>query len=79
VSRLDLVKQALQAHAYWRVKGLTADLVILNEDFSGYRALLQDQIIGLINAGPSAQLIDRPGGVFVRRARSSPKKIGCCS
>jgi cyclic beta-1,2-glucan synthetase len=68
VNRIDLVKQVLQAHAYWRMKGLTADLVIVNEDFSGYRAVLQDLIMGLINAGPEAQLIDKPGGVFVRRA-----------
>jgi len=40
----------------------------VNEDFSGYRTVLQDQIIGLINAGPEAQIIDKPGGVFVRRA-----------
>jgi cellobiose phosphorylase len=68
LKRLDLVKQALQAHAYWRMKGVTADLVILNEDFSGYRAVLQDQILGLVNAGPEAQIIDQPGGVFLRRA-----------
>jgi cellobiose phosphorylase len=68
INRIDLVKQVLQAHAYWRMKGLTADLVIVNEDFSGYRAVLQDQIMGLINAGPEAQIIDKPGGVFVRRA-----------
>jgi cyclic beta-1,2-glucan synthetase len=68
LNRIDLVKQALQAHAYWRMKGLIADLVIVNEDFSGYRAVLQDQIMGLINAGPEAQVIDKPGGVFVRRA-----------
>jgi cellobiose phosphorylase len=68
LNRIDLVKQVLQAHAYWRMKGLPADLVIVNEDFSGYRAVLQDQIMGLINAGPEAQIIDKPGGVFVRRA-----------
>ncbi|MGA9163370.1 MAG: glucoamylase family protein [Thiobacillus sp.] len=68
LNRIELVKQVLQAHAYWRMKGLTADLVIVNEDFSGYRAVLQDLIIGLINAGPEAQVIDKPGGVFVRRA-----------
>ena len=68
VSRIDVVKHALQAHAYWRIKGLTADLVILNEDFSGYRAVLHDEIMGLINAGPEASVVDRPGGVFVRRA-----------
>ncbi len=68
LNRIELVKQVLQAHAYWRLKGLTVDLVIVNEDFSGYRAVLQDQIMGLINAGPDAQVIDKPGGVFVRRA-----------
>ncbi len=68
LNRIDLVKQVLQAHAYWRMKGLSADLVIINEDFSGYRALLQDQIIGLINAGADANSLGKPGGVFVLRA-----------
>ena len=68
VSRIDLVKQTLQAHAYWRIKGLAADLVILNEDFSGYRAVLHDEIMSLINTGPEAAVLDKPGGVFVRRA-----------
>ena len=67
-SHIDLARQVLQAHAYWRMKGLSADLVIVNEDFSGYRAVLQDLIIGLINAGPEAKFVDKPGGVFVRRA-----------
>jgi cyclic beta-1,2-glucan synthetase len=58
----------LQAHAYWRMRGLIVELVIVNEDFSGYRAVLQDQIMGLINTGPDAQFIDKPGGVFVRRS-----------
>ncbi|MDP2057283.1 MAG: cyclic beta 1-2 glucan synthetase, partial [Thiobacillus sp.] len=68
LNRIDLVKQVLQAHTYWCMKGLSADLVIVNEDFSGYRAVLQDLIMGLINAGPEAQVLDKPGGVFVRRA-----------
>ncbi|MDP3586198.1 MAG: glucoamylase family protein [Thiobacillus sp.] len=68
LNRIDLVKQVLQAHAYWRMKGLASDLVIVNEDFSGYRAVLHDLIMGLINGGPEAHMIDKPGGVFVRRA-----------
>ena len=67
-ARIEVVKQALRAHSYWRSKGLTADLLILNEDYSGYRAVLQDEIMGLIGAGPEAPFVDRPGGVFVRRA-----------
>ena len=65
---IDLVRSLVQAHAYWRLKGLAVDLVIWNEDRSGYRQVLQDQIMGLIAAGVEAHVIDRPGGIFVRRA-----------
>jgi cellobiose phosphorylase len=65
---IELVRQLVQAHAYWRLKGLAVDLVIWNEDHAGYRQLLQDQILGLIAAGVEAHLTDRPGGIFVRVA-----------
>src|SRR4029077_17079445 len=65
---IDLVRQLVQAHAYWRLKGLAVDLVIWNEDRGGYRQALQDQIMGLIAAGIQAHVMDRPGGIFVRRA-----------
>jgi len=67
VLRLDLVRQAVQAHAYWRMKGLVVDLVIWNEDDSVYRQSLQDTIMDVIAASPEASLVDKPGGVFVRR------------
>jgi len=67
-ANIELVRQLVQAHAYWRLKGLAVDLVIWNEDRAGYRQLLQDQIIGLIAAGAEAHVIDRPGGIFVRHA-----------
>ena len=67
-ANLDLVRQLVQAHAYWRLKGLAVDLVIWNDDHAGYRQLLQDQIMGLIAAGVEAHVVDRPGGIFVRRA-----------
>ena len=65
---IDLVRRLVQAHAYWRLKGLAVDLVIWNEDRGGYRQVLQDQIMGLIAAGIEAHVVDRPGGIFVRRA-----------
>ena len=65
---IDLVRRLVQAHAYWRLKGLAVDLVIWNEDRGGYRQALQDQIMGLIAAGVEAHVMDRPGGIFVRRA-----------
>ena len=47
-ANIELVRQLVQAHAYWRLKGLAVDLVIWNEDHAGYRQILHDQIMGLI-------------------------------
>jgi cellobiose phosphorylase len=66
-AKIDLVQQLIQAHSYWRMKGLTVELVILNEDVSVYRQPLHDQIISLIASGIEAQMMDKPGGIFVRR------------
>jgi len=65
-ANINLVRQLVQAHAYWRLKGLVVDLVIWNEDHAGYRQLLHEQIMGLIAAGTEANVTDRPGGIFVR-------------
>lgn len=66
-AKMDLIREIVQAHAYWRMKGLVTDLVIWNEDDGVYRQHLHDQIMGMIAAGPEAAMIDRPGGIFVRR------------
>jgi cellobiose phosphorylase len=73
-TNIDLVRQLVQAHAYWRLKGLAVDLVIWNEEHAGYRQRLQDQIIGLIASGIEASVIDRPGGIFVRMAEQIPSE-----
>jgi len=61
------VRQVVQAHAYWRLKGLAVDLVIWNEDHAGYRQQLQEQIMRLIAADIETNNVDRPGGIFVRQ------------
>ena len=65
-ANIELVRQLVQAHAYWRLKGLVVDLIIWNEDRAGYRQLLHDQIMGLIAASVESNIIDRPGGIFIR-------------
>ena len=65
-AHIDLVRQLVQAHAYWRLKGLAVDLLIWNEDHAGYRQLLHEHIMGLVAAGVEANIMDRPGGIFVR-------------
>ena len=61
-TNIQLVKQFIQAHAYWRLKGLAVDLVIWNEEHNGYRQVFQNEIQALI---PS-EFTDRPGGIFIR-------------
>jgi cellobiose phosphorylase len=70
--KIEIVRQLIQAHSYWRTKGLTVDLVIVNEDVSVYRQSLQDQITTLISSGIEAQMLDKPGGIFVRRLEQIP-------
>jgi cellobiose phosphorylase len=66
-AKIELVQQLIQAHSYWRMKGLAVELVILNEDVSGYRQPLHDQIISLIASAIEAPMLDKPSGIFVRR------------
>ena len=69
LENFELVQKMIQAHAYWRQKGLVVDLLIWNEDQSGYRQQLQDAIMGLVTSGSEATLMDRPGGIFARTAQ----------
>ncbi|WP_447858344.1 GH36-type glycosyl hydrolase domain-containing protein [Enterobacter ludwigii] len=60
------VTTLIQAHRYWRLKGLEVDLVILNNSPGGYQQVLQAQMMDLIYAGSGASLLDKSGGIFVR-------------
>lgn len=62
---IELVRQMVRAHAYWRLKGLAVDLVLWNGEHNGYRQVLQEQILHLISA-VSGGSSERPGGIFVR-------------
>ena len=65
---LRLARQALQAHAFWRGRGFAVDLVLLSDRPPSYREEVADALGALARASDSRDLIDRPGGVFVRRA-----------
>lgn len=67
-ANIQLVHQLVQAHAWWRLKGLAVDLVIWNEERDVYRQRLHEQILGLIAGSIESRESDRPGGIFVRQA-----------
>ncbi len=67
---LDIARELLQAHEYWRMKQLAVDLVILNERQSSYVQDLQVALETLIRARqmrPRLRGEDSAGGVFVLR------------
>ncbi|TLM75182.1 MAG: hypothetical protein FDZ70_06985, partial [Actinobacteria bacterium] len=71
IERLEetsLVRQALLAHQYWRHKGLVSDLVVLNTRPTGYADELDERLKLLVRTGHALQLVDKPGGIFLRRA-----------
>jgi cellobiose phosphorylase len=70
--KIEIVRQLIRAHSYWRMKGLAVELVILNEEVSVYRQSLQDQITHLIASGIEAQMLEKPGGIFVRLLSQVP-------
>ena len=72
VENINIVRQLIRAHAYWRLKGLLVELVILNEDDSIYSQPLHDQITSVIVSGIEAQLLEKPNGIFVRHFDQIP-------
>jgi cellobiose phosphorylase len=64
--QVKLVQELLAAHHYLRARGLSFDLVILNEYPGGYLQTLQEELDYLIRSSLSGSLVDRSGGVFLR-------------
>ena len=65
---IDLVVEAIQAHAYWRDRQIKVDLVLLNEKETGYGQELQGQLNRLIGRMKTDTWVNQRGGVFVLRA-----------
>ena len=69
---LPQVKQVLNAHEYLRLKGLIFDLVILNDLPSSYIQSLHDELLSLVRISGESHLLDKNGGVFIKRSDQIP-------
>ena len=75
---VELVRQLLRAHEYWRLKRLAVDLVILNERPASYIQDLQNDLETLVRMNQSMPRFagsDAQGTVFVLRADLVPVEI----
>ncbi len=67
---LDIVRQLLRAHEYWRLKLLDVDLVILNEHGPTYAEDLNDSLQALVRTSQSILVPEGQrghGGVYIVR------------
>ncbi len=60
----EVCRDLLLAHEFWRLNGFSSDLVIINEEPSGYLQGTHEQVRELIQRAE----LDQRGGVFLRRA-----------
>ncbi len=71
VEDIGIARQLLRAHEYWRMKGLAADLVILNERAASYVQDLQNALetqVRVSQSRPQSGSHSVRGAVFVLRA-----------
>src|SRR6266550_7419826 len=68
-----MARQLLRAHQYLRSKGLQFDLVILNDHPTGYAQSLHDDLQLAVRTSGAQGLVDKPGGVFIRRSDLLPE------
>ena len=61
----ELLQDLLQAHIYWRRRGLVVDLVILNQQATNYGQPVQNFIQRLIARMDSSAYLNQRGGLFV--------------
>ena len=68
---LEIVRQLLRAHEYWRMKQLSADLVVINERSPSYAQELQVSLDGLVRGSRlrlSPDTSNVRGSIFLLRA-----------
>ena len=64
---VSLVREVLQAQEYWRLKGLSADVVILNAHPISYLDEIQAQLTAILDTGPWRMWKHRSGGAYLLR------------
>jgi cellobiose phosphorylase len=65
-ANISIVSQMIQAHLYWRQKGLETDLMIWNEEHGTYRQQLQELLQAAAEASTGGS--QKPGKILVRSA-----------
>jgi cyclic beta-1,2-glucan synthetase len=71
---MEMIRELLRGHEYLSLKGLKIDLLILNEHATSYLQNLNDELMRQILICGLHPLLDKPGGIFIRRADLIPSE-----
>jgi cyclic beta-1,2-glucan synthetase len=63
-----IITELLQAHAYWRDRGITTNLVFINERDTGYDQSLSNYLYRVLTATNNTNWLNRRDGIFILRA-----------
>ena len=70
---IDIVYEILNAHEYWKIRGLTIDLVIIDNEEGGYTYPLNTLLKDVISSSHVHDMINKPGGVFILNGNNMPE------
>lgn len=74
IHELDLIRHVIIAHVFWRLRGLKTDLIILNDETTGYEHPLFEQLQRIIQSFSSIIDIEKSGGVFLLNSDQIPEE-----
>jgi cellobiose phosphorylase len=70
---IEVVREILNAHTFWHLRGLKVDLVLISEEGESYEEPLTAHLRRLSEAHAQLTGVDQPGGVFLRSASKIAK------
>ncbi|HOR85879.1 MAG TPA: glucoamylase family protein [Bacillota bacterium] len=74
MEEMDLIKDLIKAHEYWRLKGLLVDVVIINEEESGYLQPLNSFLQDIVSVSHARDMKDMSGRVIIKQGSLIPEE-----
>lgn len=72
---IDLLRQVINMHYYFRNKGIKSDLIIYNEEEISYEEPLQKNIISTVKNSLERENINKSGGIFIHNKSTMGEDI----
>lgn len=72
---IDLLRQVINMHYYFRIKGIKTDLIIYNEEEVSYEEPLQKDIISTVKNSLDREFLNKAGGIFIHNKATMDDNI----